>query len=58
MEFLEEIRSWVVPLVVLLQVILREEELGTVSALDDVLLLVGWQAEQVLIGAQSFLLDL
>ena len=45
-------------LVVLLQIIAGEEELGTMPALNHVLFFIRRQPEQVLVGAQSFLLDL
>ena len=56
-EILGEINLGVVPLVVFLKVLLREEEFGAVLALHDALLLFGWQSHQVLIGPQGLLFD-
>ena len=44
-------------LVVFLQVLLREEEFGTVFALHNALFLLGWQTHQVLVGPQGLLFD-
>lgn len=56
-EILGEINLGVVSLIVLLKILLREEEFGTVLALHDALLLFGRQTHQVLIGAQGLLFD-
>lgn len=45
----EEICLRVMSLIVLLQVGLREEEFGTVTALDHILLLLDWESHQILI---------
>jgi len=54
----EEICLRVMSLIVLLQVGFGEEELGTVTALDHILLLLGWESHEVLVRAQCLLLDL
>ena len=56
-EFFEEICLRVMPLIVLLKVGFRQEKLGAVPALDDVLLLFRRQSHQVFVSAQGLLLD-
>lgn len=57
-KILGEIDLGVVSLVVFLEVLLREEEFGTVLALHNALLLFGRQTHQVFVGPQSLLFDL
>ncbi len=56
-ELSEEICLRMMPLIVLLQIALRQEELRAVTALDHILLLFRWQPHQVLIGAEGLLLE-
>ena len=57
-ELFEEICLRMMSLIMLLQVLFREEELGTVTALDHVLLLFNWESHEVLVGAEGLLLNL
>lgn len=57
-ELFEEICLGMMPLIMLLKVGLGEEKLGTVTALDHILLLLNWEPHEILIRAKCLLLDL
>jgi hypothetical protein len=58
LEVLLEVDLRVMSLVMLLQVLLRQEEFGAVLALNHVLLLLRRESEEVFISTESLLLDL
>ncbi len=54
----EEICLRMMSLVVLLQVGLRQKEFRAVTTLDHILFLFRWKSHQILVSAESLLLDL